>query len=359
MPWRAHSPIVATAEGVWPSVKASRSGDDSTDAGPTGLPWIDSNAWFARLARVLAPEKNVWFVIEPPKPATVGNANPYLVAIADAQMCGARWVVSLDARLSDGLASGNAPSQAAWRRIANGLGFFERHKEWRAYLPSGVLAVVSDFEGDNEFLAGEALNLLGRRHLPYRILPKADSHPLEGFRAVLYPDRHPPDAGLRDRILGFVRAGGLLIGPPALRALAAGGKPADSASPRFLVSILGKGRIAVAKEEASDPWVLAADTHLLLSRRNDPFRIWNSGAIGTDYRYSRDNRRAVLQIVNYSGGPASFLSIRFERSYRRGRLWTLEGNSPREAPMVAGQNWTEFHLPAFFVYAALELEASA
>jgi hypothetical protein len=359
LPWQARCPIVATGEGVWPSVRAGRSGDESADAGPTGLPWIDSNAWFARLARALAPEKTLWFAIEPSKQPAVGNANPYLLALADAQASGARWLVSLDATLSDGLASGNAQSQAAWRRIANGLGFFERHKEWRAFLPAGVLAVVSDFAGDNEFLAGEALNLLGRRQLPYRILPKAVSHPLEGFKAILYPDRQPPEGGLRDRMLGFLQTGGLLIGQPALQIFAAGGWLTDSASPRFQVSVLGKGRVAVAKDEVSDPWLLAADTHLLLSRRHDLFRIWNSGAISTDYRISRDNQKAVLQIVNYSGGPASFLSVRFERPFSRGRLWTLEGNAPHEVPMVAGHNWTEFHIPSFFVYAALELEAPA
>lgn len=359
LPWRARSPILATGDGVWPSVRAGRSGDDTADAGPTGFPWIDSNAWLVRLARALAPDKTLWFALEPPERPAADNAHRCLLAIADAQTYGARWVVSLGATLSGSLASGNAPAQRMWRRIAGGLGFHERHKEWRGYAPAGVLAVVSDFSGDNEYLAAESLNLLGRRQLPYRVVPKAAAgeSPLDEFKAILYPDAQEPEGGLRERVLDFVRAGGLLIGQPALRGLAAGGRRADSASPRFDVSVVGRGRIAAAREEISDPWLLAADSHLLLGRRHDLFRLWNSGAISTDYRISRDQRRAVLQIVSYAAGPAEFLSVRFERLYKRGRLWTLEREAAVDVPALIEGNRAEFHLPAFSIYAALELEA--
>ena len=52
----------------------ARSAD--VDAGPTGAPWIDSNAWVARLAAARAPHRAVWLGFERPaddaSPAPVG-----------------------------------------------------------------------------------------------------------------------------------------------------------------------------------------------------------------------------------------------------------------------------------------------
>jgi hypothetical protein len=361
LPWKLAGAIVATTEGVWPSVKSSRAGGDSADAGPTGLPWIDSNGWLARLAGALAPEKVLWLGFVPPEKLEVRNGNSYLLAVADSRAYGARWIVALDKGLSDGLASGEARFRDSWKQVVTSLEFFEKHREWRRYVPAGALAVMSDFAGDNEFLAGEALNLLGRRQLPHCIVEKSSgaAQPLDRFKAVLYPDPQPPAPELRRRLLDFVRGGGLLIVQASLREMAGGAQASGQTHSRFDVRALGKGRMAVAKEEISDPYLLAADAHLLMSRRNDLYRMWNSGAVGTDYSVSPDNRKALFQMVNYSGGPASFLTVRFERRYSRARLWTLEGAEPRDVEMVVDGDRAEFRLPAIFVYAALELEAEA
>src|ERR1035437_4209318 len=57
--WRSPAPLVALSGLVWPSIKAAPRGSTAqAEAGPTGAPWIDSNSWVARLARVRAPGKS-------------------------------------------------------------------------------------------------------------------------------------------------------------------------------------------------------------------------------------------------------------------------------------------------------------
>ena len=48
---------VTVADGEWPGVKLTESGAaDRASAGPTGVPWIDSNGWRIRLTAALHPD---------------------------------------------------------------------------------------------------------------------------------------------------------------------------------------------------------------------------------------------------------------------------------------------------------------
>src|SRR5579883_2158439 len=55
---------VAVIKGEWPGVRLSRHGADA-EAGPTGVPWVDSNGWAVRLAKAIHPESAVWVAAAP------------------------------------------------------------------------------------------------------------------------------------------------------------------------------------------------------------------------------------------------------------------------------------------------------
>src|ERR1035437_10040817 len=59
---------VAVIPGEWPGVPMSRGGGAS--AGPTGVPWVNSNSWKIRLEAARRPGANIW-VDAPPKGAPV------------------------------------------------------------------------------------------------------------------------------------------------------------------------------------------------------------------------------------------------------------------------------------------------
>ena len=79
--------------------------DADADAltGPTSAPWLDSNAWYVRLARTLLSPEAMWLAFEPPEVGRPAPAPAYVQAIADTEAFGARWLVSLVPHLRRGL----------------------------------------------------------------------------------------------------------------------------------------------------------------------------------------------------------------------------------------------------------------
>ena len=81
---------VAIVKGEWPGVQMP--GGSGQGAGPTGVPWVDSNGWSIRLAMARVPESTVWVEAAPKNGA-------YRMAIADCAAHGGRWIITLDDRL--------------------------------------------------------------------------------------------------------------------------------------------------------------------------------------------------------------------------------------------------------------------
>src|SRR5438067_1957515 len=59
------SPVLSDAgasviKGEWPGVRLSRGAAAQATAGPTGVPWVDSNGWLIRLESARRPETSIW-----------------------------------------------------------------------------------------------------------------------------------------------------------------------------------------------------------------------------------------------------------------------------------------------------------
>ena len=319
------------------------------DAGPTGLPWIDSNGWYVRLvrARVQTP---VWLMLDPPGKGTVVGVQNYRMAVIDAEAAGARWVISLDDTLRAGLTEGNSSARQSWQQIVAAAGFFERHREWRSYHPLGLVGVISDFEGDNFTMSGEILNLMARRDLLHRVIWKtqAMAQPFAGLKALVYVDEAQPAPELRRKIVQFVEQGGLLVTTPRW---GREGKSTTEAHPRFDVRAFGKGRLAISKEESIDPYVLAGDTQILLSHANDLVKFFNSSSSGcTQYATSPDGRKALLQGISYASGRGggSLKTLWVRQRYASARLWLMDAAQAVSIEQKPAEDYSggEYHLPA-------------
>ena len=348
-----------TVKGVWPGVESGHSGGEAT-SGPTGAPWIDSNGWIVRLAAARQPDAPVWLWFDPPADRVL-RPEAYLVAVADAEAFGGRWVVSLADSLRSGLAGGNAEATATWKRIAAAVSFFEQHRAWRGYASRAALGVISDFAGDNETLATEVLNLSTRRGLHYRILLKdrALKAGFGGLQALLYADAAPPDAALAAALLEFTRAGGTLI----VGKTAAGFVPKAPSVPltnrRYDLSDLGRGRVAVSHRpgDFEDPFLVACDAQLLLSYRNDVIRFWNYGTITWHLTVAPQGKHGLLHVVNFAGRPGSTaMGLIVRDAYKSARLVRLEDNAPLPLKSEPARVGIELPLPPIPVYAAVELE---
>jgi hypothetical protein len=347
---------VTVVEGEWPGVKLTESGAvDRAAAGPTGAPWVDSNGWRIRLTAALHPGTEIWVNAVPKSPRLF--AESYVLGVADAAAHGARWVISLDDRLAEALAARKPDALQIWKKTTGAADFFTARKEWDHYIPQAVLGIISDFSAGNEFLSHEILNLVARTNQQYRVIlkTKISRDDFEGLRAVVYPDEKPPDPALRKRILAFVEGGGLLITGPNWGELP--GKSAGGGDhPRYALRTLGGGKMAIAKTEMEDPYLVANDSVVLISHRYDLLRFWNVGALGSCYSIDASRKRAVVQMVFYTSmRRGDKPTVRVAGRYRTARLWTLDQPAPRSVEMEAGSDAAELYIPAVSEYAAVEL----
>jgi hypothetical protein len=266
-------------------------------------------------------------------------------------------VIALDDRLRHGLSSGNAEAINAWKSIAQAADFFEKKKDWRTLKAHANLGVISRFAGDSAFLGPEILNLGARDQITFRVIPRetALNAPVKDLKSVIYADFDAPEPALRDKLLEFAEQGGILIVPDVWKDVP--GQPEERQNyHRFQVRRFGKGRIALGTEEWSDPWVVSLDAHLLTSYRSDPFRFFNAISSNAHYTVSEDGRKAVLHMINYATREsAGDVSVQIAGKPRSARLWTFSGQ-PVNLRGAEARNATEFSLPPFSVYAAVELE---
>jgi len=351
------SQVAVIRKTKWPRVPvAVRGKSRGVATGPTGAPWVDSNGWISSLTQVKNPGKPVWIAADPPTDSGMLRGEAYSLAVADAAVYGARWMISLDADLRKGLAAGNAEALSTWKGIAEATRFFENKKQWRGYHTVAKFGVLSDFAGANEYLAGEVLNLCNRRYLPYRILEQtsADAKSLEGLKAVLLVQQREPDTRLQHVLGEFMRDGGLVIAPASLSHMTGPMKPAGNFEESYDYFGHGAGRLAIARKPWTDPYQVTSDAHLLTSRKNDVIRLWNAGT--TNARYTRgQNGSGLVQIVNYAtrsfGHP---VSLYVAHPYKSAKLVAISGQPPESLDVTSRGEGVEVNLPPFPVYAAIE-----
>jgi hypothetical protein len=356
MRWNANSPVLNISDGLWPGIPQ----DVNQAGGPTNLPWVDSNGAVLRIVRALAPGKGVWIAYEPPQQTTALTVEAYMLAVADPASYGASWVVSLDDGLRADLTAKKQQAMNSWKQITGMLAFFKEHNQSRTYQPMGRLALVSNFAGDDWDRGEETLNLLPRLREPSRVI--ARSHAVgasfDGLQAIYYTDQEPPDTALRAKLLAFARGGGILFVPSKWPNPEGPLAPAE-AYLLFSLHTMGKGRLAVCKEEQPDPYDLTADIQNIMSHRNDPIRLYNASSMNFFYQTSAQGKQGVVHLLNYSRRPASDGPLFYVKEPQRtARLVSPELASPAELhwnPQEAGGS--ELSLPKISVYGAVELES--
>ena len=160
-------PVLGTYQGLWPGLQIQDNG--AAKSAPSGAPWIDTNTGFLRFLHAYA-DRPIWVANLPPA-KTVISVQRYLQAIGDAAITGARWVIALDADFNQRLLTGDAKARADWKRIGEGLRFYESHKEWRTLQPHATLALVED-AGSGALLSGGVLDMIAVKHTPVRPVPQ-------------------------------------------------------------------------------------------------------------------------------------------------------------------------------------------
>jgi hypothetical protein len=132
----------------------------------------------------------------------------------------------------------------------------------------------------------------------------------------------------------FAEQGGLLVAGPKW---GNEGNPLSGAdaNPRYGVRSVGKGRLAVAKEDLVDPFEIAGDVNLLVGYSNNLVKYFNSSSSGcSHYTVSPDGKSALLQGLNFGTSRQGGVRTVWLRDKHRGaRMWSIGSESP--VPMQA------------------------
>jgi hypothetical protein len=324
------------------------------DSGPTAGPWVDSNAGVIRLAQALEPGKTVWLTYPVPSKSEIVPYELFPLPIAEAEAYGAHWVISLHESLRTGIENGYPKALEAWKKMIAVLEFARAGADWRFWRPVAVVAVVSDFEGPNEYLGSEFVTMAPWQQLACRIITttQAVSTPLPDYKAVVFVGMLPESGRLLDDLMAYAESGGLLILPSQQA------NPSTAAEKRRGWGIFprGRGRIAVPGEPVYDPAVLVRDTQLLVSHREDVVRIWNGGKLNTYYTASPDGDRAMVHLMNYGIRQTTVESVTLGLSepYSSARVFTPA--AIRNVQPVRTRMGIEIPVPPFSVYSAIELK---
>jgi hypothetical protein len=354
-PWGASSAALALTDGLWPQVQM-QGGSEVAVAGPTTLPWVESNGALLNLARMKAGGKGLWLAAEPPEKPVAGS---HSLAAVDAEVNGGRWIIALDDDLRAGLAAGRADALSVWKKLSGSLEFLSQLGELNAYPAAGPLILVSDFSGENEEMVHELMNLLPRRRLPFRAIERtgASSAPLDGVKAVFYADHQPPDAALRKRLLSFAGSGGVLLTRAAWPGMQ--GSPVEApAHLAFRLHRLGKGTFGVAASSRPDPYELACDIQSLMGRNNDALRLFNGASMNCFYKAPAAGRKAAVHIVNYACSAGLAVSLYLRERYRSARFLSPHASSAVPLRFFSQPDGgIELKLPPIDVYGVVALEA--
>ena len=328
------TPLLAI-EGVRPDARDLS--DMGIRAGASAEPWIESNIWLVRSFRLGTEWRPIW-INQRPNPSSQGD---YIRCVADSAVAGGRWMIAIDDDLRAGLFRKDHGALTSWRSIATYLKFSEDHAQWRNFQPYGNLGVILD----NDF-SDEYLNLLTRRQVPYRLLLRSElrAASLSGFQAVLAIA--PPTEAERKILCDFAEKGGLVVAGPSW-----GDPPKDDP---YAEVPLGKGRVAVYKEDPPNPESVAKDMMDLLDPEVMGLSVFNVPSAIT--YASAGDKRVLVQLLNYAGRPIDRVTIRFNGSFKTARLYTPENPSLDLSVRATGNGRTELLIPKLTAWGAVLLE---
>ena len=180
-------PLVAVGEGLWPGVRAEKAG--STEARPTGAPWVETNTGYLRYLRAsLGPAPRIWLTNRPPEKQVLSGQR-YVQAIGDAAMSGARWLLTFDSGFTELMRQRDPRIQEAWKRINDALLFYQKNQSMVDAPDYSSLALLED-PSSGALMSGGIVDMIAAKHIPLQVVPAADLKPsaIGGAKTVLNID---------------------------------------------------------------------------------------------------------------------------------------------------------------------------
>jgi hypothetical protein len=321
---------------------------------PTSQPWLDANLAMIRHERAFqngqAPLYTFsWDVSDEVVKQRGPSAAEYSLAVAEAGAFHADLLLELHQRQQKGLASGDKDALANWNEVKRTIEFYERGNPGAKEAAARVGVLTNDYDSSYE-----AINLMARHNIPYRVLHSADvkARDLEGFDVVIA--FATPSEELTANIREFAERGGVavLVNLP-------GAYPWDSSAPANTTAhsvsyTVGKGRVIELEEAVTDPETFARDVRRLMVKDRIPVSLWNSLTTLVTAYPGQKRGEVILELVNYD------MEVTQVQVQVRGNFGAVAVESPErgccqalKAAQVDG--FTEFVVPDVLIGARVHL----
>jgi hypothetical protein len=356
--------LVALTNGLWPGVSRGPSqGQDEFSAGATEAPWIDANGYLIGILRILYANRPALLGYLPDekagvKPETLLPYDSLELALVEAWVNGGNYLLSLEPRYHARLLRGQAKALAAWRHLGRTARWLNKYVSLFRQATFPTITVLVE---PNDGLA-EIADLLYRHNASPALASAANPpapNPLRRL-ALVAAGIHPPDGGIRRRILSHAEAGTSLIvdGPgenawwrePQLKLV-------RSQEDRDFYS-LGRGQVVAYREAISDPSEFAFDVIDIVTQKRRAARLWNAPtviALATSCPPGANRGRALLHLINYGSRLDGELLAAIQGFYTRATLLRPEGPS-LSLPAAKRGTTTEVTIPELGCVGVVVLE---
>jgi len=326
--------LVALTNGLWPGVsRGPLQGSDEFTASATQRPWVDSNGYLIGILRTLYPNRPALLGYLPDDKAGV-KADAILpydsleLALAEAKVNGGNYLLSLEPRYHEKLLGGEQKALEAWRQMGRTARWLDENM---SMFRQATFPIVSVLVEPDEGLA-EVVNLLYRHNVSPALVSAADPPAPDPLRrlALVAVSIHPPDPGIRRRLLSHAEAGtSLVVDAPGANAWWRDSrlKLVRSQEDRDFYS-LGRGQVVAYHEPISDPSEFAFDVIDIVTQSRRAARLWNAEEViarATSCPREENGGRALLHLVNYGSRLRGEVLAGIQGNYSKASLLRPDG----------------------------------
>jgi len=269
---------------------------------PTSQPWVDSNLPLVRFARAFDPNQPPfytfsWDLSDPLQQKQGPSPSDYALAVAEARAFHADLLLEIPENQQRALARGDAEALKNWRQVKVYLEFYAlaRHDEAPEIAPR-VAVLTGDYDSSYE-----ALNLMARHNIAFRVLAASTERDAKNFEAfdilVVFAN---PDATQIQAIAEFAERGGIAVLVNLPGSYPWQTSPPAKTNAHSVSYPVGKGRVIELGEAVSDPETFARDIRRLMAKQSVPVSLWNSLTTLVAAYQGEKTDETVIELVNYA-----------------------------------------------------------
>ncbi len=310
---------------------------------PSMQPWLDQNLVVVRYERTFDPGPVPlytfsWDQTDPlvkqngPKPAD------YSLAIAEAGAFHADLILELHDRQQKGLANGDKDILEDWEPVKKTIAFYEKSKGTEKEV-AAVAALTDDYD-----TSYEAVNLLARHNIPFRVLRSSNVKPADLSTYQVVITFASPNKNETEAILAYAQQGGVavLVNQPGTYPWdTPDGGQKNGAS---VIYFVGKGRVIELTEPVTDPETFAQDIRRLMTRQQVPVNLWNSlTTLVLEYPGDKTGE-TLVELINYDE-EATQVQVQVKGIYDSIKLETPEKGCCETLKPAHADGFTEFVVP--------------